>query len=95
MLIRPIINISWRKAVPVVAVMELFGDFVALLEQLVSILIPFTSLTLFFLDLAYLVLCKPLINNLIRLLDFLLRGTIFALVTFRKRHTCLLSWIQS
>ena len=83
-MIRPIINISWRKAVPVVAVMELFGDFVALLKQLVSILIPFTSLTLLFLDLAYLVLRKPLINNLIRLLNFLLRGTIFALVPFRK-----------
>ena len=72
MLVRPIINISWRKAVPVVAVMELFGDFVALFEQLVSILIPFTSLTLLFLDLAYLILRKPLINNLIRLLNFLL-----------------------
>ena len=84
MLVRLIININWRKAVPVVAVMELFGDFVALLEQLVSILIPFTSLTLLFLDLAYLVLRKPLIINLIRLLDFLLRGAIFALVPFRK-----------
>ena len=71
-MIRPIINISWRKAVPVVAVMELFGDFVALFEQLVSILIPFTSLTLFFLNLAYLVFRKALIINLIRLLSFLL-----------------------
>ena len=51
-----LLYIYWREAVPVVAIMELLSDLITLFLQLVSILVPFTPLTLLFLELADLVL---------------------------------------
>ena len=75
---------SWRETLPVVAIMELFGGLVTFLKQLVSILIPFPPLTLLFLKLAYLVLREAIVINLIWLLYFDLRVSIFTLVSFSK-----------
>ena len=49
------------ETIPVIAAMEMFRDFVSLLQQFVFILVPFTALSLFFLDLLDLLLAHPLI----------------------------------